>query len=479
MVNRVLIRIKVVQLLYSYLLSRSEFRIEQLPENPSRDKKYGHALYLDFLLLMLELAGYDVTDGKRASVLRGLTINKYIHRGRLTGALSTLPEVREVILKERGTVERFDEAVPEIYAAIAELPAYKNFAKIKQPELKDEVDLWLSIADNIFAKHPALIAAARKSGEFSVAGYTRGVNSLTSTIKDYGNNRSLYNQMRHALVHSLDKAYELYHRLLLLAPAITEAEALRLDEAKHKLLPTDADLHPDLRFVDNRFVAALKENAELEQFKESHKAGWAANDMLIVSLLNKILASDVYRDYMNRRGETTFGEDAEFWREVYKTIILPGDDLADALENESVYWNDDLHVMGTFLLKTLRHFAISKNEGADVRLLPQFKDDEDRRFGPELFELSIKNFDEYRALIDRFLKKDRWDSDRLAFMDVVILVVAIAEIINYANIPVAVSCNEYIEIANAYSSPRSGAFINGILYSVVEYLKAEGKIFKN
>lgn len=479
MVNRVLIRIKVVQLLYSYLLSRSDFQIEKMPENPSRDKKFGHLLYLDFLLLMLELAGYDVSDGRKAPVLRGLTLNKCIHRGRLTGSLSTLPEVRELILKDRSTVSRFDEAVPEIYQAIAELPAYKAYAKMKQPELKDEVDLWVSIVENIFAKHPALIAAARKGGEYSVAGYARAVNSLLSTIRDYGNNRALYNNTRHALTHALDKAFELYHRLLLLAPSITAAEELRLDEGRHKMLPTDADLHPDLRFIDNKLVAALRENPELTEFVEKHKGGWAVNDMLIIGLLDKILASDIYKEYMSRKGESTFAEDTDFWRDIYRSIILPGDDLAEALESESVYWNDDLHVMGTFLLKTLRQFARSGSDGKDVKLLPQYKDDEDRRFGPELLEAAIAHFDEYKALIDKFLKKERWETDRLALMDVVILIVAITEIIGYPNIPVAVTCNEYIEIANAYSSPRSGAFINGILYSVVEYLRSEGVIFKN
>ena len=479
MVNRVLIRLKVVQLLYSYLLSRSEFKIEQLPENPSRDKRYGHALYLDFLLLLLELAGYDVTDGKRASVLKGLTLNKAIHRGRLMGSLAALPEVREIIVKERGGVHRFDGVVPELYEAIAELPAYKEFVKLKKTELKDESALWVSVIENILAKNQSLITAARESGEYSVAGYARAISLLNSTISDYGNNRWLYVSTRHALDYALDKAYELYHRLLLLAPAITAAEDLRLDEARHKPMPTDDDLHPDLRFVENKFVAALRKNDKLTEFADKHKAEWEVNDMLVLSLLDKILASDIYKEYMAKPGEKTFAEDADLWRDIYRTIILPGDDLAETLESQSVYWNDDLHVMGTFVLKTIRKYAASTRKGADVKLLPQFKDDEDRRFGPELFEGAVKHFDEYKALIDKFLKKDRWDADRLAFMDVVILIVAITEIVGYPNIPIAVSCNEYIEIANAYSSPRSGGFINGILFSIIEHLKAEGVIFKN
>lgn len=64
-------------------------------------------------------------------------------------------------------------------------------------------------------------------------------------------------------------------------------------------------------------------------------------------------------------------------------------------------------------------------------------------------------------------------------MDVVIMCVAISELLNYPAIPIAVTLNEYIEMANSYSTPKSGQFINGILYSVINYLKNEGRLNKN
>ena len=82
-------------------------------------------------------------------------------------------------------------------------------------------------------------------------------------------------------------------------------------------------------------------------------------------------------------------------------------------------------------------------------------------------------------MIDSFVNQHRWDADRLAFMDTVIMVAAITELLTYPAIPIAVTLNEYIEIANAYSTPKSGAFINGILYSVINKLKADGVLFKS
>lgn len=478
MINRVLIRIKVVQLLYSYLLTQSEFKIEPQVENPSRDKKYGYDLYLDLLLLILEMSGFDVSSGRRQSPLRGIALNKHIDHNALARSLNTLDEIRSLILRDRSGVAQFDSVIPALYDAIPNLPAYKSYVRIKKPELKDDVNLWVSIITNLVANNPEFVAVARKNPDFTLAGFTRGVNSLLHTLNEYNDNRTLYNHARNALDYSLGKAHELYHSLLMLAVEITREQDQRLDAAKHKYLPTDEDLHPNMRFVENKFIKALTENEDFEAYVDEKKLSWDSDALLIRGLLENILASDIYKEYMAAPKEPTFEDDCNFWRQIFKTVILPGDELAEALESKSVYWNDDLHIMGTFVLKTIKRFSQSKSEGADVRLLPQFKDEEDGRFGPDLFNLAVKHCDEYRELIDSFVNEHRWDAERLAFMDIVIMVTAITELMNFPAIPVAVTLNEYIEIANAYSTPRSGAFINGILYSVINHLKAEGKLFK-
>lgn len=477
MINRVLIRIKVVQLLYSYLLTQSEFKIEPQVENPSRDKKYGYELYLDLLMMVMEMSGFDVSSGRRQTLLHGVTLNKHIDHNALARSLNSIDEIKAIIHRDRSGVARFASIVPAIYEAIPSLPAYKSYVRIKKPELKDDVVLWTSIITNLVANNPEFVALARKDPGFTVAGFTRGINSLMHTLNEYNDNRGLFNHARNALDSSLDKAHELYHSLLLLSLELTRMQDQRLDAAKHKFLPTDEDLHPNMRFVENKFVKALSENPDFLAYIEDKKLNWDADVLMLRGMLDKIIESEIYREYMKRPRETTTEEDADFWRQIYKTIILPGDELADALESKSVYWNDDIHVMGTFVLKTIRRFGQSK-DGADVHLLPQFKDEEDSRFGGELFELAVKNYSSYKELIDSFVNKNRWDAERLAFMDIVIMVTALAEILNFPAIPLAVSLNEYIEIANAYSTPRSGAFINGILYSVINHLKEEGKLMK-
>ena len=174
--------------------------------------------------------------------------------------------------------------------------------------------------------------------------------------------------------------------------------------------------------------------------------------------------------------ESSFEADCEFWRDILRSVILPGDALSEALEDKSIFWNDDLQTMGTFVLKTIRN--AEQAEGEDISFFPQYKDEEDAKFGAELFTDAVDHREDYRALVEKFINTGNWDPDRLAFMDIVILTVAIAELKNYPNIPVVVTMNEYIEIANNYSTAKSGQFINGVLSSIARDLRESGEIAK-
>ena len=196
---------------------------------------------------------------------------------------------------------------------------------------------------------------------------------------------------------------------------------------------------------------------------------------MLKELLDKIKASEAYKEYMDEE-TTDFARDCELWRTLLRTVVFPSDALAEAMEARSVYWNDDLAIMGTFVLKSIKHFAASGR--VDTSLLPIYKDDEDAKFGPELFLTAIKERDTYKSYIEKFINDSSWDPERLAFMDIVILITAITELLKFPAIPMAVTMNEYVEIANYYSTQRSGQFINGVLFSIANYLREEGRLAK-
>jgi len=272
---------------------------------------------------------------------------------------------------------------------------------------------------------------------------------------------------------SLDKAYELYHYLLLLPVELTRLQELRIDNARNKYLPTPEDLNPNMKFVENRFVAKMRQSGMMQEFLKTTPLSWRKNDIYLRLTLDKILNSDIYKAYMETP-QSDLASDCELWKDLMKKVIFPDDELCDVLEEESVYWNDDLETIGTFVLKTIRRFA---DDGYD-KLLPQFKDEEDSRYSERLFRNAAEHESEYMALIDKFVVKDSWDTERLAFMDVVILLTAIAEVENEPSVPTKVTLNEYIEISKYYSTTKSGAFVNGILNSIINYLKKEGLLNK-
>lgn len=275
------------------------------------------------------------------------------------------------------------------------------------------------------------------------------------------------------LFYSLSKAYDLYNYLLLLMVELTRFADRRIDNRRHKLRPTYEDLNPNTRFIDNAFMAQLAANKQLEEFGKNQKRSWDDESEFVKRLFEQIEASDVYQAYMAKES-LTYEDDRELWRKLYRTFIAQNDDIDELLEEQSLYWNDDKTIVDTFVLKTIKRFNPENGDGQE--LLPEFRDDEDKEFASKLFRNAINNAEAYRGLMAGNTKN--WNMERLAFMDILIMQVALAEILSFPSIPVSVSLNEYVEIAKMYSTPKSGGFINGMLDTIVNQLKKENKLNK-
>ncbi len=277
------------------------------------------------------------------------------------------------------------------------------------------------------------------------------------------------------LQNSLDKAYELYISMLVLMMDLTEYHELKLDEAKHKYLPTKEDLNPNMRFAENKFIAKLRENEKLQEILDEKNLSWR-DDIIFMKLMHdKIINSEVYKDYMAKE-ESSYEDDCDIWKDLMKTVILDDEDLHEMLESKSVYWNDDLSVMGTFVVKTIKQFKANPEEAT---IQDDYNNDDDRAFGERLFGYVVRENEENNSIVDRFIQKDQWDAERIAFMDRVVLSVALSEVKNVDSVPTKVTMNEFIEIAKYYSTAKSGQFINGILSSAIKYLKDFGRISKD
>jgi N utilization substance protein B len=275
------------------------------------------------------------------------------------------------------------------------------------------------------------------------------------------------------LLFSLSKAYDLYNYLLMLITAVTKhaLEQVERQERNNKIAHCDQVVNR--RFAENKFALQLEQNKHLNEFKETNKKTWENDKDYIKDLYNRIVATDFYESYMSDK-DCDYKADREIWRKIYKNIIMKDERLDEVLEDQSLYWNDDKEIVDTFVLKTIKRFE--EENGTNQELMPEYKDIEDREFAVRLFRRSILNDEYYRNLISQNIKN--WEFNRLAFMDVIIMQIAIAEILSFPAIPTSVTINEYVEIAKYYSTAKSGSYVNGILDTIVKKLKADNKLMK-
>lgn len=471
MINRILIRVKVVQQLYSYFISRNNFDIEAVPAETTRERRFAHQIYLDLFLLLLRFSGYRVSDNDAS-----LAVNPKLAGNKAIKALDNNDFIKSLCRREPERLKRYAPVVQSLSDKILSSKVFIDYAKRRTPDIAEDARLWSVLLKTVIAKDDALETLMRSFEGYSLNGFLRAVDMVDDALGKCAESKMSLQKAQKELESALTKSYELYLRLFRLILDITAEQERRIEAAKAKYLVSDADLNPNMRLVDNALARFLESFEPLHDlFKEYKILPADPGDTVVSALLNLVLESDLYDEYRHTPAGD-FASDTEFWRSVMRTVIFPSDVLADDMEDKSVYWNDDLYSMGTFFLKSLRQIATSA--GKDFVILPKYKDEDDARFGAELFTNVVKNEDKYRELIDKYVNTSNWDSKRIALMDVVVLLTAIAEIETYPEIPLAVSINEYVEIANTYSTNKSGAFINGILFSISNYLNEQGVINK-
>ena len=275
------------------------------------------------------------------------------------------------------------------------------------------------------------------------------------------------------LVLSIDRAYDLYFHLLALVPEIAEYAAERIRIGENKKLPTYDDLHPNRKFVENKVIIRLAEDENLQAELKNRKLSWKNHRDLIVALYNALIRQPFYQKYMLSE-ERSFREDAQLVSDIYMTMLEEFEPLETVLEEQSALWNDDLGFLLTMVSRTVLSMR-EKHES--VRVMPQFKSEEDLDYAKSLLRNAIASYERISLLLDNSMKN--WDIERVALMDKIILVTAIAEAENFPSIPVRVTMNEYIDIAKCYSTESSGGFINGVLDKMITRLTEEGKIVKS
>jgi len=293
------------------------------------------------------------------------------------------------------------------------------------------------------------------------------------TYAYYQNGNKNIDAAEKELLFSLSKAYDMYNYLLALIVGITRESRRHLEVAQARAKREGTE-QPSQKFAYNRFALQLEGNKMLNDFMETQKKSWDNEPEFLKKIYTQITESQIYKDYMES-ADDDYASDRELWRKLYRTLIQDNSDLDALLEEQSLYWNDDKEVVDTFVLKTIKRFD-EKNKSTQ-ELLPEYDSEEDKEYARKLFRATIMNADEYQHYMSE--TSQNWDFDRLAFMDIIIMQIALAEMLTFPSIPISVTINEYVEISKYYSTPRSGGYINGMLDAIARHLIQSGKLLKS
>jgi N utilization substance protein B len=273
---------------------------------------------------------------------------------------------------------------------------------------------------------------------------------------------------------AIERIYDLYLSLLMTFGELKAKGEHRIEENKKKMLPTDDDLKPNRKFVDNKVIEILENQPELRSQSELRKVNWlgAEEQEIFRKMYFQIRESETYFEFMNNE-EEGFDEDVNFAVQLFKNETANFPLLYDYFEEKSIHWMDDIDLACSMVIKTIKGFE----EEGDNKILPLYKpDDDEKEFVRDLFRQTISKSEENLKLIDELTKN--WDLDRIAKMDVILMEMAITELQVFKNIPKKVTLNEYIEISKFYSTPKSNVFINGVLDKAIERLEKDNKIQK-
>ena len=271
------------------------------------------------------------------------------------------------------------------------------------------------------------------------------------------------------LMFSIGKSYDLYHYLLLLVLEVADIATEKIDQALQKRMPSHEDLNPKKRFIDNQVISQLRRNIEFKSYISSKKLSWVNNSHIPRLLYSKMIVWEAYEEYMKAENNN-YLSDKKFITRLITELFSTSEDLCSNLEEQSIYWNDDMEYISSMVEKTIKKFKA--DSGEKTLLMPLFRNDEDEEFVKILFRKAILHSKKCSELIDK--NSTNWEVDRIALMDILVMQLAITEILEFPEIPVKVTLNEYIEIAKYYCTSKSSTFVNGILDNIVKEIRDEG-----
>lgn len=304
---------------------------------------------------------------------------------------------------------------------------------------------------------------------------TRVIQTLFAYYKDSAKTATTAQK---ELTKSFADTYDLYFVLLDFINELTAYAQRQLEEQIGRARATHSAWQPNRRFVENRLAQQIFDNRALRSHIAEQHLSWDSGMPAVCDIYRQLTESDFYREYMD--AETcTYDDDKRIWRQIFQYLLANSEPLHDALDEMEVvldkaYWTTDADIVISYVIKTIKRYK--EDSTPDTPLLEMFDNEDELAFAKKLLSAALTGHEQFEQLINAHLKG--WEADRIAYMDRILLETALAEILEFEEIALTVSLNEYIELAKEYSGDKSYMFINGILTEILRELKRDGTCIK-
>ena len=276
------------------------------------------------------------------------------------------------------------------------------------------------------------------------------------------------------MIKSINKISDLHSIIISLLIEIRKFALSHFEERKTKYFPTDEDLEPNMKFVNNSVFSLFLKDEEVIKRNKRFSRIWKNDELgLPRKIFLNIIKSDQYKVYL-KSSVSNFEEDKDFIKIILSNFLLDNTIFHHILKEKDIFWIDDLPFVSVYLINQIDYMKVDSYNS--IMISKVFKNKDDKNFAVKLFRETIFNNQDFDNLID--ISSNNWELDRIANMDILLIKMSLAEILSFKEMPIKVSFNEYIEISKYYSTKNSRVFINGILDKIVDSFRKEGKIKK-
>ncbi|THH41074.1 transcription antitermination protein NusB [Neolewinella litorea] len=273
--------------------------------------------------------------------------------------------------------------------------------------------------------------------------------------------RSHYNQM-------VKRSFELYLQNLLILQRCCEYAKQDLATRNAKFRPSDEDKNFRATLATNPAVRSLSDNKELSRLYDRYHTRSLIDADQIKQLYRDFLGTEAYATYAALE-EPAPADTTKVLLSLYKW--LQGQELFLAMvEDHSPLWTEDKSLVVGAMKKTIKALPV----GAEFYQEYESTSESVSEFGEVLLTFVVDANDQLLTRIKSVLQN--WDAERVAIIDMILLKMAIAEFLEFDNIPPQVTLNEYLDISKLYSTDKSKDFLNGVLDKLLKELREEGLV---